>query len=156
MPDTTTNRQIVQDGLDARAAQRAEAAEDAAHEAAERAMLAVVNRNAEACRNAKKTTEGELVIPSAVAERLVRKARNLDIFLERTFGSMLIPSIMVYHTVYGLIPIGLTIAAWIGAGLFIIANSVAYALRNRTAREALAKAWKRIVKKNNTINRKGE
>ena len=152
MPDTNTNRKIVQEGLDARAAQRAEAAEDAAHEAAERSMLAVVNRNAEARRNKNYITKSELDDQWIDAELLSRHLANFNLFMERTFGSLVIPSIMVYHTVHGLIPIGLTIAAWIAAGLFIIANSVAYALRNRSAREALAKAWKRIVKKNNTIN----
>lgn len=147
MLDTTTNRQIVQEGLDARAEQRAEAAEDAAHDAAERAMLAVVNRNAEARQNAKKTTKGELVIPMVDAVCMTRKVANLNLFMERTFGSLVIPSIMVYFTVYNQIPIGLTIAAWIAAGLFIIANFVAYTLRNRTAKVALAKAWKRIVKR---------
>lgn len=144
MTDTTTNRQIVQEGLNARAALRAEAVEDAAHEAAERSLLAVVNRNAEARQNAKKTTRGELVVPMVDAECMTRKVANFNLFMERTFSSLVIPSIMIFFTIHDQMPIGLTIAAWIGAGLFIIANSVAYALRNRTARESLTKAWKRI------------
>ena len=160
MPDTTIKRQIVQQGLDARAAQRAEAAEDAAHEAAERALLAVVNRNAEASRNGNEAVETGQDTLLWEGERQRRRNKNWNRFMERTFGSLLIPSCLVASTVYFKLPVAITIGAWIATGAYITANSVAYALRNRTTREALAEAWKRIVKKahviNFAINRKGE
>ena len=158
MTDTDTNRQIVQEGLDRRAAQRAEAAEDAFHEAAERSMLDVVNRHTDAPQNATEATCATQADWLRTAERQARRAVNWNRFMERTFGSLLIPSIMVFFMLNGQMPIPLTIAAWIATGLFLIANTVAYALRNRTTREALASAWKRIVKKLTitTINRKGE
>ena len=76
----------------------------------------------------------------------LRAEANWEIFLHRTFDPLIIPSIMAIFVIFGRMPIGLTIAAWSAAGMFIIANTVAYALRNRSARESLARVCKRTWK----------
>ena len=143
------NRQIVQDGLDARAAQRAEAAEDAIQDAAEKNLLATINRKAEARRNALATVEAIQKSHDAdqkrIAARKARRDENWEIFQTRTFGSLIIPLVMAILYVFDMMPFWIAVAAWIASGLFIIANFVAYTFRNRTTREALARVWKRFM-----------
>lgn len=124
---TERNRATVQAGLDRRAAD----AKDAAQDAITRDFLAHLNRETEARQNAKhaaKTVQRRKKARNAIKNR---RYANQHIFLRRTYRSLPIPIIVAILYLFGVIPLIPTVSLWIGTALFLIYNAIAYITRNR-------------------------
>lgn len=64
-----------------------------------------------------------------------RRDANWNTFLIRTFAPLAIPSVMSILTALGVVHFVPTVIVTIAAGLFIVANFVAYATRNMKRKE---------------------
>lgn len=147
MSNIERNREFVQDGLDRRAARRAEDAQDADT----LAFLAELNRKTAARLNEDYVAQTAQRREAARKATQTRRYANQYTYLQRTFYSLVLPIAMAVLLTFGVVPLVPTVIVWIAAGLFIIVNFAAYATRNRREREALAKAWKWIMAVKNEI-----
>jgi hypothetical protein len=129
------NRQAVQKGLDARKAQRKEAAHDAYMDAQERALRDVVNR---------KSKERQAAIEAAQAAQQLQMKRNarrlLEVvhqefqwhrFIRRTYASLIVFAAFAILYAIDAVAFWLAITGMTLALIFCANNYVAYVTRNK-------------------------
>ena len=140
MSNTEMNRQIIQEGLDSKKSTRRQRMTDAAHDAAERKLRAVINHNAqERCEEleaaqAKECREAE--IQRRRSERqAARKARNAEEIgrfndcILRVFGSLAIAALAAIAFTYGAVigAVAITVASI--AAIYSIGTFVKYVVK---------------------------
>lgn len=129
MTDTKTNREIVQQGLDARAEARAEATQ----EAQEALFLEELNKitaanhhTAELLREAQKRVREKRKAERKAKHQEEAKATRRDTFMQRIFTALCIIAATIWMYTIGAVAYWLALTINISGLLYIIAKSVGY------------------------------
>ena len=140
MSNTEMNRQIVQEGLERKKTVRIQRMTDAAHDAAERSVRAIINRHADTAQATAQAAEQAARAARAEQERhAARKAKQRlkkdqwIKFVCRSFGGLAIAAALAFLYSIGWVHIALAIAGLVIATANSLVNFVAYLTRNKTA-----------------------
>ena len=141
---SNTNRAIVQEGLDQRAATRKRKMNDAAHEAAERNLRIVINSNTQERRDATEAAQRQAEADRAEQQRRAdrkeahraQEAAEIsawNTYMLRVFGSLIVATLICFCFIQDGVKAWVAIPCIAVAIVFSIGSFVKYILRGRRA-----------------------
>lgn len=128
------NRKAVQQGLDRRAAQRAEAAQDAADSRVYEDINRQGRENRAAIEQAQAKQQREEKITQTLANQEALQVKQWNSFMLRTYGTVLIAALFCYLFLHGGVQAWVAFPVMILAFVYIIVNFAAYITRNRKSK----------------------